>query len=62
MGIPLTALAGLVLHWSLPVTYPIMYLVEDVLKVFLYGAHYRSGKWIRPVVWGGLHESAKSCL
>ena len=49
VGIPLTALAGLVLHWSLPVTYLIMYLVEDVLKVFLYGAHYRSGKWIRPV-------------
>ena len=50
IGIPLTALSGLVLHWSLPVTYLIMYLVEDVLKVILYGAHYRSGKWIRPVV------------
>ena len=50
VGIPLTAIAGLVLHMSLPVTYLIMYLVEDVLKVILYGAHYRSGKWIRPVV------------
>jgi len=50
IGIPLTALAGLVLHWSLPVTYLIMYLLEDAIKVFLYGAHYRSGKWIKPVV------------
>lgn len=50
IGIPLTALAGLVLHWSLPVAYLIMYLTEDVIKVFLYGMHYRSGKWIRPVV------------
>lgn len=50
IGIPLTALAGLVLHLSVPVTYLIMYLSEDVLKVFLYGRHFLSRKWIKPVV------------
>ena len=50
IGIPLTALVGLVLHWSVPATYLVMYLVEDVLKVFVYGRHTLSGRWIRPVV------------
>lgn len=50
IGIPLTALAGLSLHLSVPVTYLIMYLSEDVLKVFLYGKYFLSQKWIRPVV------------
>ena len=50
IGIPLTALAGLVLHLSVPVTYLIMYLSEDAIKVFLYGKHYLSQKWIKPVV------------
>ena len=50
IGIPLTAMAGLVLHFSVPVTYLIMYLVEDVFKVFVYGRHMISGKWIKPVV------------
>lgn len=50
VGIPLTAFAGLALHLSVPVTYLIMYLSEDVLKVLLYGKHFLSEKWIRPVV------------
>ena len=50
IGIPLTALAGLVFHWSVPVTYLIMYLSEDLLKVFLYGRHFLSDRWIKPVV------------
>jgi len=50
IGIPLTAFAGLVLGLSVPATYLIMYLVEDVLKVFIYGRHMLSYKWIRPVV------------
>lgn len=50
IGIPLTAAAGLILHLSVPVTYLVMYLSEDVLKVFLYGRHFLSEKWIRPVV------------
>lgn len=50
IGIPLTALAGLVLGFSLPATYLIMYMVEDVLKVFIYGRYMLSYKWIRPVV------------
>lgn len=50
IGIPLTAAAGLVLHLSVPVTYLIMYLVEDTIKVFVYGRHALSGKWIKPVV------------
>lgn len=50
IGIPLTAAAGLVLHLSVPLTYLIMYLSEDVLKVFLYGKHFLSEKWIRPVI------------
>ena len=50
VGLPLTALAGLVLHASVPVTYLIMYLVEDVFKCIVYGRHFQSGKWIKPVV------------
>jgi Na+-driven multidrug efflux pump len=50
IGIPITAVVGLVLHWSVPMTYLIMYLVEDVFKVFIYGKHALSGKWIKPVV------------
>ena len=50
LGLPLTALAGLVLHASVPVTYLIMYLVEDVFKCIVYGRHFLSGKWIKPVV------------
>ena len=50
IGIPMTAIAGLVLHFSVPVTYAIMYFVEDIFKVIVYGRHFLSGKWIRPVV------------
>ena len=50
IGIPLTAAAGLVLHWSVPLTYLVMYLSEDLLKVFLYGRHFLSDRWIKPVV------------
>ena len=50
IGIPITAAAGLLLHMSVPATYLIMYLVEDVFKVFVYGKHLISNKWIRPVV------------
>ena len=50
IGIPLTALCGLVLHMSVPVTYAVMYTVEDVLKTIVYGRHFFSDKWIRPVV------------
>ena len=49
IGIPLTALTGLVLGASVPLTYLVMYLVEDVPKVIIYGKHFLSGKWIRPV-------------
>ena len=50
IGIPLTAVAGLVLHFSVPVTYAIMYFVEDIFKAIVYGRHFFSDKWIRPVV------------
>ena len=50
VGLPLTAFVGLVLNASVPVTYLIMYLVEDVLKCFVYGRHFLSDKWIKPVV------------
>lgn len=50
IGIPVTAFAGLVLHLSVPVTYAIMYFVEDGLKTIIYGRHFFSGKWIKPVV------------
>ena len=49
IGIPLTALAGLFLHAGVAATYLVMYLVEDVPKVIVYGRHFLSGKWIRPV-------------
>ena len=50
IGIPITAAAGLLLHASVPATYLIMYLVEDVFKVFISGRHLLSNKWICPVV------------
>jgi len=50
IGIPLTAAAGLLLHMSVPATYAIMYFVEDIFKIFVYGRHFFSNKWIRPVV------------
>ena len=50
IGIPVTAFAGLVLHLSVPATYAIMYCVEDGLKSIIYGRHFFSGKWIKPVV------------
>ena len=50
IGIPVTALAGLALHMSVPATYLIMYLIEDVFKVAVYGRHFFSGKWVKPVV------------
>lgn len=50
IGIPVTAFAGLVLHLSVPATYAIMYCVEDGLKTVIYGRHFFSNKWIKPVV------------
>ena len=50
IGLPLTAFTGLVLHASVPATYIVMYLVEDVFKCIVYGRHFLSGKWIKPVV------------
>ena len=49
-GLPLTAGAGLVLHLLLPITYLVMYLSEDIIKCIVYIRHFRSGKWIRPVI------------
>ena len=49
IGIPMTALTGLFLHAGVAATYLVMYLVEDVPKVIVYGRHFLSGKWIRPV-------------
>jgi len=49
VGIPLTALSGLVWHLSVPATYAVMYLVEDIPKVLVYAKHFLSGRWIRPV-------------
>lgn len=50
IGIPVTAFAGLVLHLSVPVTYAIMYFVEDGIKTIIYGRHFFTGKWIKPVI------------
>ena len=50
IGIPLTAFVGLVLHMPVPFTYAVMYFVEDFVKTIIYGRHFLSGKWIRPVV------------
>ncbi|MDO5298800.1 MAG: MATE family efflux transporter [Clostridia bacterium] len=49
IGLPATAAAGLVLRMSVPATYLVMYLSEDIFKCVIYGWHTRSGKWIRPV-------------
>lgn len=49
IGIPATACAGLALGLSVPATYLVMYLSEDVIKCVVYLRHMLSGKWIRPV-------------
>lgn len=33
IGLPLTMLTGLYLHWSVPMTYLVMYLSEDIVKM-----------------------------
>ena len=50
IGLPLTMLAGLYLRWSVPMTYLVMYLSEDIIKCSAYLLHFRSYKWIRPVI------------
>ena len=50
IGLPATAAAGLVFRLSVPMTYLIMYLSEDIVKCIAYIGHMRSGKWIRPVI------------
>lgn len=55
IGLPATAAAGLVLRMSVPVTYMVMYLSEDIFKCVIYGLHMRSGKWVRPVA--GMNEA-----
>lgn len=50
IGVPLTALAGLVIKLSVPATYLVMYLAEDVFKCVVYGRHFLSDKWIQPVI------------
>ena len=50
IGLPLTMFTGLYLHRSVPATYLVMYLSEDVVKCAAYFLHYRSGRWIRPVI------------
>ena len=50
IGLPLTAFVGLGLHMSVPFTYIVMYLVEDIFKCVVYGRHFFSNKWIKPVV------------
>ena len=50
IGLPATAAAGLVFRLSVPMTYLIMYLSEDVFKCIAYITHMRSSKWIRPVI------------
>ncbi len=49
LGIPATAVAGLVLGLSVPATYLVMYLFEDIFKVIVYGTHMKRDKWIKPV-------------
>ena len=48
IGLPLTMLVGLYLHWSVPMTYLVMYLSEDIIKVQRVSPAFRSYKWIRP--------------
>lgn len=46
--IPLGALAGLVWHWPVMVTYAIL-KGEDLFKVFISSVRIRQGKWVRDV-------------
>lgn len=48
-GIPLVAIAGLVLKWSLPLVYLVM-MIEEVIKAVLGVWRTKSEKWVRNVV------------
>ena len=48
IGLPLTMLAGLYLHWSVPMTYLVMYLSEDIIKCSAYLLHFRSHRIAAP--------------
>ncbi len=50
IGLPLTAYAGLSLHLSVPLTYLVMILSEDIVKCAVYLHHLRTGKWIKPII------------
>ncbi|HPB62862.1 MAG TPA: MATE family efflux transporter [Mesotoga sp.] len=49
VGIPLVAIAGLVLKWSLPAVYIVM-MVEELVKAILGIWRTKTGKWVRNVV------------
>ncbi len=48
VAIPLGALAGLVFHWSIPVTYALL-KIDELVKMFLSIPRILGGKWIKDV-------------
>lgn len=49
VGIPVTALAGLVLNWDFPIVYSLC-MVEEVLKLIILIRRYKKGSWLKNVV------------
>lgn len=49
IGVPLVAIAGLVLHWPIAAVY-VCTIIEEVFKVTIGLKRYRSGKWIKNLI------------
>jgi len=49
IGIPATAITGLILNWPFPVVYS-MCMVEEVIKLIIVIKRYKSGAWLKNVV------------
>ena len=60
-AIPATFVAAYVLHLPFLAVYALMYLCEDIPKIFIFYRHYFKGKWIRPVTDEGIRAFEQFC-
>jgi Na+-driven multidrug efflux pump len=49
VGIPITAVAGLVLKWPFPLVYSLC-MVEETLKLIVLVRRHKKGKWLKNVI------------
>jgi Na+-driven multidrug efflux pump len=53
LSIPLTALAGLILHWPFPVVFLLTFF-DEFIRLGILQWYMKSGKWIKPVTDEGV--------